>query len=254
MGHAYMNEPERGYVETHMNPGQAIAGSAIGIVVLDLWYPYMPGNVANASTFRFPVTYKILKGTSGPQIARADPAILDIIIEAGREFQVQGIRALIGACGYFGSYQKDVSAALDIPVFMSSLLQTPMIRRSLKPSQKVGVLCAMSYAFTPELLGQCGVDGADLVFTGAENLPQFRNLIEGTGHFDSCRLEQELVGLAEQLVEEHPEIGAILLECSDMPPYAWAIQNAIKLPVFDFITLIDWVQRAVVRRPFAGFI
>jgi hypothetical protein len=106
---------------------------------------------------------------------------------------------------------------------------------------------------TPSALFQCGVDDlSGLVIYGAQDLPEFRNILECTGKFNSHKLEQELVGLARQMVSENPEIGAILLECSDMPPYAWAIQNATRLPVFDFITLIDWIHGGMVRRPFTG--
>ena len=255
MAYGFMNEPEKVNVQTQMLQGQALAGSAIGIVVLDLWYPYMPGNVANASTFNFPVTYKVLKGSTGPQITSADPGLLDMIVEEGKELERQGARALIGACGYFANYQKDAAAALDIPVFLSSILQVPVIRRGLKPNQKVGIICAVAPALTPKLLSQCGVDNlSEVVIAGAQDLSEFRNIIDCTGHFDSYKLEQQLVGLAKEFVTKNPDIGALLLECSDMPPYAWAIQNAIKLPVFDFITLINWVQNAVVRRPFAGFV
>ncbi len=67
-------------------------------------------------------------------------------------------------------------------------------------------------------------------------------------------MEEELIDLTRKLVIDNPEIGAILIECSDMPPYAHAIQNTVGLPVFDFYTLINWVQNSVVRKPFAGFL
>ena len=60
--------------------------------------------------------------------------------------------------------------------------------------------------------------------------------------------------MGRRFVTDNPEIGAVLLECSDMPPYAWAIQNAVRRPVFDFISLINWVFRGVVRQPLAGVI
>ncbi len=108
---------------------------------------------------------------------------------------------------------------------------------------------------TSNTLSQCGVDDLSaIVIAGAEALPDIRNILECGGQLNSQRLEQGLVGIARQLVSENPEVGAILLECSDMPPYAWAVQNSVKLPVFDFTTLINWVYSAVVRRPFAGFI
>ena len=119
----------------------------------------------------------------------------------------------------------------------------------------MGVICAVADSLTPKLLSQCRVDDiSDIVIAGAQDLPEFQKLLQCTGSFNSYEIEQQLVGLAKQLVSNNPDIGAILLECSDMPPYAWAIQNAVRLPVFDFTTLINWVYNAVVRRPFTGFI
>ena len=241
--------------QIQMLKGQAIAGCAIGILVLDLWYPYMPGNVANASTYNFPVLFKILKGSTTPQILNADPSLLDLIVEGGKELEQQGVRAIVGACGYFGHFQEEASKRLNVPTFLSSVLQVPIIAQGLKPNQKVGIICANAPAFTPSLLSQCGVnDLSRVAIVGAKDPPEFRNILECTGHFNSYKVEQELVGLAKELVSKNPEVGAILLECSDMPPYAWAIQNAIRLPVFDFISLINWVYNAAVRRPFTGFV
>ena len=255
MVYGFMPGPEQVNTQISMPKEQAIAGNAIGILVLDLWYPYLPGNVANASTYSFPVHYKILRGSTIPQIMRADPVLLDLIVEGGRELEKQGVRAIVGACGYFGNYQKEAAATLDIPVFLSSVLQIPIIRQGLKPNQKVGIICAVADSLTPKLLSQCGVDDiSDIVIAGAQDLPEFQNILQCTGSFNSYKIEQQLVDLAKQLVSSNPDIGAILLECSDMPPYAWAIQNAIRLPVFDFTTLINWVYNAVVRRPFAGFV
>jgi len=255
MTYAYMAGPEQPDTQIQMLKGQAVAGCAIGILVLDLWYPYMPGNVANGSTFDFPVLFKILKGSTGPQITSADPALLEMTIKGGKELEEQGVRAIVGACGYFANFQEEASKRLNVPTFLSSVLQVPVIMRALKPAQKVGIICAVAKAFTPSLLAQCGVnDLSRVVVVGAQDCPEFRNIIEGTGRFNSYKIEQELVGLAKELVSQNPEVGAILLECSDMPPYAWAIQNAVRLPVFDFISLINWVYCAVVRRPFAGFV
>ena len=255
MAYGFMPGPEQVNTQISIPKGQAIAGNAIGILVLDLWYPYLPGNVANASTYNFPVQYKILRGSTIPQILSADPTLLDLIVEGGRELEKQGARAIVGACGYFGNYQKEAAAILDVPVFLSSVLQIPIIRRGLKPNQKIGVICAVADSLTPKLLSQCGIDDlSNVVIAGAQDLPEFQNILQCTGSFNSHEIEQQLVELAKQLVNDNPDIGAILLECSDMPPYAWAIQNAVRLPVLDFTTLIDWVYNTVVRRPFAGFI
>ena len=234
--------------------GQHIAGHAIGIVHLEVWYPLLPGNVVNATTYDFPVRYKRVEGADQERILRADPGLLDLIIDAGRELEGEGVRALVGACGYFGNYQREVAAALNIPVFLSSLLQVPLIHRALKPGQKVGIICADSQSLGSQALQACGVElDIPVAIMGLENQPEFGNILYSRGEFDYDRLENEIVDSARRLLHDEPDVGAILLECSDMPPFAAAVQREVALPVFDFITMINWVYHAVVQRPYAGF-
>jgi Asp/Glu/hydantoin racemase len=177
-----------------------------------------------------------------------------MIIKGGRELQKDGARAVVGACGYFGYYQKEAAAALDVPVFLSSLLQISIIKQTLRPDQKLGVICAVYESLSKETLSACGVeDTSDLVIVGAQDLPEFKNIINCTCHYNPAQLERELADLAVKLTTANPEVGAILLECSDMPPFAWAIQNATGLPVFDFITMIKWIHSGVVQHPYHGF-
>ena len=235
-------------------PRQSIAGHAIGIVVLETWYPLLPGNVANATTFDFPVRYKILREATVERILRADPALLDMIIQAGHEFEQEGVRALVGACGYFANYQREVAAALNIPVFLSSLLQAPMIYRSLRPEQQVGILVANAKAVNQTMLEACGITSdIPVACLGMEDQPEFRNILEYGGQFHYDKFEAEVVSRAQQLVAENPNVGAILLECSDLPPFAWSVQRAVKLPVFDFLSMINWIYHGVVQRMYSGF-
>jgi hypothetical protein len=209
-----------------MPPGRAIAGCAIGILVLDVWYPYFPGNVNNASSYNFPVRHKVLKGATVEMIVKGDPALLNMILEAGHELQQEGARALVGACGYFSRYQRQVTAALDIPVFLGSMLQVPMIHMSIKPKQKVGILFGIGSGVTRDMLEACGVTPEiPTVIMGMDDKPEFQNLVEGKGHLTYGRLEQEIVQRAQEMVAQNPDVGAILLECSDMPPFSWAVQD-----------------------------
>jgi hypothetical protein len=250
----FMYFPGQTDADVTIPEGRAIAGTSIGILVLDLGYPYLPGNVANASTYKFPVRFNVLKGSTIPQILSHDKSLLDMIIKGGEELMNDGVRAIVGACGYFGYYQKEAASILGVPVFLSSLLQIPLIKQTLKTDQQVGVICAHEDSLSPETLGACGIDNpSELVITGAQNLPEFKNIINCTHHYNPLKLERELTGLAVKLTSDNPQIGALLLECSDMPPFSWAVQNATGLPVFDFITMINWIHSAVVQRPYHGF-
>ena len=148
-----------------------------------------------------------------------------------------------------------MAEALDIPVALSALVQVPWIRTLLRPSQKVGVLTANQSALTPALLKSCGIDdpGA-LVVRDLCHAPEFSVVVEMRGEFDNGKACREVVAAALDLLAEDADVGAILLECSDMPPYAAAIQAATQLPVFDFITLIRWLHHATTQRPYSGWI
>jgi len=234
---------------------QPVAGFAIGILAIDIWYPLVPGNIVNATTYDFPVVYKILQGATIEQILSGDPALLPLVFEAGQELINQGVRAIVGACGSFAYYQKEAANAFQVPTYLSTILQVPLILQGLIAGQKLGILCASEAALNQRVFEQCGItDLSRLQIFGAMHLPEFQRLARCEGQFNSAKLELELVDLVKERVGNNPEIGALLIQCSDMPPYASAIQNAIQKPVFDMTTLIEWVYKGVVRKPFRGYI
>lgn len=237
-------------------PGQMVGGHSVGIIVLNVGYPLLPGNVANATTFPFPVRYRVIEGADIPSLLAGDRALLAPSLAAARELERDGCRAIVGACGYFAKFQHEMAAGLSVPAYMSSLLQVPMILAGLRPDEALGVVCASSIALDAATLASVGVAAdAPIHVTGLENAPAFRaSILEGQGWMDNDAVRDEVVQAAVTLVKDHPETRAILLECSDMPPYAAAVQRATGLPVWDFTTLIKWVHEAAVRRPFEGFI
>ena len=88
---------------------------------------------------------------------------------------------------------------------------------------------------------------------GLEEQPHFRGpILDETGTLDQEAIEAEVVEVARAMVAEHPEVGAILLECSNLPPYAAAVQAATGSLVLDFTTLIDGFQHASRRKRFTG--
>jgi len=240
----------------HMPKGQNIAGYSVGILYLDnVWYPMVPGNVVNAYTYDFPVRLKAVTNLDTPRLHSGDPTVLAEIISAARELEKEGCRAISSACGFFGHFHKQVADALDIPVCLSSLVQVSWIRTALKQNQKIGVLTANASAMTNDLLKSCYVDDPNvLVVRDLRNEPHFSAIMEDRGSFDNTEVRKEVVKAATELVEANQDIGAILLECSDTPPYATDVQRAVGLPVFDFITMIKWLHNSTSQKPYYGFI
>jgi Asp/Glu/hydantoin racemase len=202
------------------------------------------------------IGWKAVPNLDNQRLFRADPAIADDLLNTVKHLvEKEGCRAICSACGFFGNFHKQIAEAVNVPVALSSLVQAPWIKSTLKKDQKIGVLTANVDSVTASLLANCGIENPDyMVFKGTLHTKEFSCVVTMKGSFDNAIAKQEIVQCAKELVAEHPDIAAILLECSDMPPYASYIQRAVGLPVFDFITLIKWLHNATMQRPYQGFI
>lgn len=227
------------------------SGLPVGIIAVELIYPKLPGNVANASTFKFPVLYETVRFEI-EELFRGDEKIKQLIIDAAKKLEAQGVRAIVGACGFFAHFQKDVKNAVNVPVYLSSLCQIPLISTGLKNEKKIAVIAADGKSITNNLLEKVDADDSRLVVFNVGDWESFAPIRYGKTELDNKALTQDLEKLAKNIGENHKEIGAILLECSDLPPYAYNIQRASGLPVYDFITLINWVEHSVEQRPYYG--
>jgi len=235
--------------------GQVAYGYSVGIVCLEYYLPFIPGDVGNASTYAFPVLYHEVKGaTFDAIIVRQDPAIAPLIVEAAQELVRQGAKAVTSDCGYFGAYQREVADAVPVPVFLSRLMQASLILSTLGQSRKLAVLVANGASLSERVLERIGiVDTSRIVFRGLEDKTEFRRtVLDECGTLDVEAVEREVVDAAVEVQAEHPEVGAVLLECSDLPPYSAAVQAATGLPVFDWIGFINYVHQAVDAKPYTG--
>jgi hypothetical protein len=236
--------------------GQISSGEAIGILLLETAVPFIPGDVANATTYGFPVRFQRVQGFSVRRALSKDPAVYDELRRAAGDLVQQGVRAVTGDCGFMGIHQKKLARELNVPVFLSSLLQIPLIAMMIGENAKVGIITADSKSLNADLLAAVGVaDPTTIIISGLEDSQQFYQFaIEETGSLDAAAVEKEVVAVAGNMVAENPQIRALLLECSLLPPYAAAVQAAVNLPVFDYITMINFVFAAVVKQQYSGFI
>ena len=240
-------------LDLHLVTPHYTAGFAIGIIAVHLIYPKLPGNVANATTYPFPVLYREVFFEI-EELFSGSSAIKDQVIEAAKYLEKQGVRAIIGACGYFAHFQEAVREAVDIPVFLSSLCQLPLIKTGISSKKRIAVFAASGDSIDDELLKKVGTDSSRLLIQDIGHLDSFAGIRYGSNGFDNKRLTEELVEVAENLVSENQDVGAILLECSDLPPYAKAIQAATGLPVYDFNTMIDLIYHSVVQKTYFGYL
>jgi hypothetical protein len=237
--------------------GQHFFGAPIGILMLDCTAPFIPGSVGNASTFTAPVRYRRVPGLTVAEIlsSRASDHA-DEVTGAARELSAEGARMITANCGFMARYQRSVRAAVDVPVLLSSLLLVPVLQGMLPTHRKLGVVTASSQSMTPEFLAASALDfDADrLVIAGLDAASAFDDaFIACVGTADIPAIEKEVVTAARGLVADEPAVGCLLLECSELPPYAAAVQRATGIPVFDFTSMIEFFAAGLRRTAFDGF-
>lgn len=251
------------YIKTRKN--HTCYGMGIGIMVLDDAYPGFPGDVRNASAFNYPVQYEICEGVDNHALVweQDKSPCRKPILAAAKKLERMGCRAIAAECGYFAYFQKDVAGSVDLPVFMSSLLQVPFIQLTIGPEKKVGIVCAQHRFLTHTHLKNAGIDpDSNIIVAGAQDeygCTEFDNLWDPEKrpdcpeiYYDKAR--DQMVSACEAIVQKHPDIGAIMLECTGMQPFARAVQQRIELPVFSWGTLLDYAFSAVVHRDYYGHV
>jgi aspartate/glutamate racemase len=224
----------------------------IGIIMLDTVFPRIPGDIGNPDTFSFPVLYKVVKGANSQRVViDADPLLLQPFIQAARSLESEGVKAIATSCGFLALFHQELAAAVDIPVVTSSLLQVHLLRNILDKNKKIGVITALSQALTPKHLAGVGLESHPLIVFGMDRTKEFRAVfVEGKKDVDIDKCRQEILSVAEELVLSDPDIGAIVLECTNMPPFSKAIQDRVALPVFDVVTLINYTYSSINQQIF----
>lgn len=146
-------------------------------------------------------------------------------------------------------YQKDISNSVNVPVFTSSLLQIPMIYQILNKKKRIGVITANSKNLTEEHLYGAGIQNIPLIIMGMENREYFQQIFiqNQPGFINKERIIKEIIETVKNMLNFNKDIGAIVLECTNMSPYAYDIQKISNLPVFDIYTLMQWFYSGLIK-------
>lgn len=208
----------------------------------------IPGNILHPETFRYPIRLSRIKGANYRTVVENPSAeVLAGMIKAAREMETAGVKAITTSCGFNAIFQKELADAVAIPVFSSSLMQVPLIYHMLKDEQWIGIITADKRSLTSKHLEQAGIaESIPVCIAGMENTAEFSKVRTDPGtRVNPGKFIQEVVDVATGLATDNLNLGAIVLECTDLPPAAAAIREALGLPVFDIVTLMDMVFEAV---------
>jgi Asp/Glu/hydantoin racemase len=231
--------------------GKAVYGASVGILMLEARFPRIPGDMGNALTWPFPVHYKVVRSATPDLVVRKGAAgTLDMFIAAARELVADGVDGITTNCGFLALFQEELAAAVPVPVATSSLMQVALVNRLLAPGKRAGILTISGTALTPLHLEKAGVPEGTPIGTTEGGREFTRAILDNELYLDVDAARLDNVDAALKLQSDNPELGAIVLECTNMIPYAADIRQATGLPVFSIETFVRWFQASLVPTRF----
>ena len=208
----------------------------------------LPGDIAHPDTFSFPVLYRRVTGACYETVVN-NPSreVLAANIEAAQEMQAAGVGAVLTNCGFNAIFQRELAQAVDVPLFTSSLIQVPMVHRMLSSGQVVGIITADQEHLTPAHLRGVGItDLSSVIIRGIEKTGEFSRIrAHPDCPLDAGKFIDEVVLVGQQMIAQRPQVGAVVLECTDLPPAAAMLRRELGLAVFDIVTLAHMVHEAL---------
>ena len=232
--------------------GKSIYGAPLGILMLEARFPRIFGDMGNGETWPFPVMFRVVRGASPERVVlNGAKGTLDAFIAAAKDLVDLGAEAITTNCGFLALFQRELAEAVQVPVATSSLMQVPWVQATLPPGRRVGVVTVSKQSLTPAHLAGAGVP-PDTPIVGTETGQEFfRVLIKAEKQdMDVALARQDILDAGRALVRDNPGIGAIVLECTNMPPYAAALADEVGLPVYDIYSMINWFYLGLRPRRF----
>jgi Asp/Glu/hydantoin racemase len=236
----------------------ATYGQAIGIIMQTDTILRLPGDVGNATTFPFPVRYEVVTGVDPADLKQPGRAreVTVRFVQAAQALEAAGVRMIGTGCGYLALMQRELQRAVRVPVLSSSLLQVPWIAAMLPPGRRIGIVTADSRALGEAYFEPLGwtTQTIPVAVCGIEGETEFIERLhrDELDDAEAAEMHRAMARLVRGFVSAHPDLGALVLECTNLPPFAASMQRACGLSVFDIVTLLTWAYTGAVRTSFAG--
>jgi Asp/Glu/hydantoin racemase len=213
----------------------------LGILMLDTRFPRIAGDLGNPETFPFPVLIARIAGATPERVVDQKAAgLLEPFVAGGEALIREGAAGIATTCGFLSLFQRPLAERLGVPVAASSLLMVPLVDRLLPAGRRAGVITFSSSLLTPEHLAAVGA-AADTPVEGVAPDGALATVVrKGERTLDQRLVEAEVVDAGRRLAAAHPEVGAVVIECTNMPPYTEALRNALRLPVYDGYDFFCW--------------
>jgi len=250
---------------TPQSTGAEAQRVCLGIVRLDE-YPFLqeggeydpaPGDVDYPGSFPYPSQFAIAKHCTFERLCAPDTWRYDLDLKgrmedglrrAIEELDQAGCTVITSDCGFFAWMQEFGQSCTRKPVALSSLVYLPSLFHVVGRDDYIAIFTANGNSmqklkespWMQEL--SCG-QAHRLVVVGCNedhygHIKGFKAIARGqTVNVEKVR--PGMIQVAKNVMKKHPQVGAILIECTEMPPYSDSIRHATGLPVYDAITVCN---------------
>ena len=229
-------------------------GQPVGILMLDTCFPRIPGDIGNATTFSYQVRYRTVQRANYESVVNEpNEAMIEAFCLEGKKLIAEGCRVIFTSCGFMAAFQKEIAANLSVPFVSSSLMQAKYVYDMLPRGKVIGIMTAYEEKLTERHFSGVGIAQIPKVVAGLDHT-YFGNFLRNMdSELDYVRAEQDMRDVAARMLSAHPEIGAIVLECTNMPPFSAMLREEFRLPVYDIVSLMDYVALGMIHGKFHGF-
>lgn len=230
-------------------------GEPVGILMLKTSFPRIPGDIGNATTFDFPVRYKVIEQANYESVVnKPDISLVNFFTDAAKELSREGCKAIFTSCGFLAVFQREIQAQLDVPFASSSLMQVKYIYDFMPKKRKIGIVTAYEKKLTQRHFEGVGIENIPKAVIGLEGTYFCDFLMNMPNEFDSERAKNDMIEVTGRLLKQNPDIAALVLECTNMPPFSAELQRVYGLPVYDVVSMINYFTSGFLRNDFRRFI
>lgn len=218
----------------------------LGLLMLQTRFPRPLGDIGHPQTFAFEVRRRVVDGASPDRVVRGgDVAVLQAFIAAAHELVAQGCDAIGTSCGFLAQWQGAMQSALPVPVWTSSLLQ---LSQEQAAGRRCGVITIEAASLSAGHLQAVGAHPATPIEGITPGSPLHRTLLQDLPTLDAADAQAQVLAAARRLLAREPHIDTVVLECTNLPPYADALREQCGLQVLDVVTLLNQRMAAMPSR------
>jgi hypothetical protein len=211
-----------------------MAAPFVGLLVLDTRFPRLPGDAGRPDSYPMPVRARTVAGATPARVVQqADAALIGPFVDAARALVAEGAAAITTSCGFLVRWQAELQAALPVPVWSSSLLVLPALKRPGIVTADAAALAGVAAAAGVPRVGLAPGGHLHGVLLGNQPV------------LDAAQAERDAVAAALALLRENPDLTDVVLECTNLPPFAAAIERATARPVHHLVALVTGRWKAL---------